>query len=185
MKFLTPSTLVGFTRLPPYCLLSESFSRSSALHLYPEYLRNLGDFSTNHSYFLQRRKRVLATLPFIQNYGLIQFKGREEMQRLPTMHLGVRVSYLYLPSETRLISVSSHLKRGFYLSLDLVRLRMISVPFWGCLSSHGVMIQVIRLLGMKNTTLHDLVKSILSHLPPEVVQTQEIQEVHNPTWHLN
>ena len=80
------------------------------------------------------------------------------------------------PIESETISIPPPLWGGFYLASISSRLGMILVPFWECLSSHGVMNQKLRLLGLKTPLLHKLVKRYLILIPPPgVVQKQEIQ----------
>ena len=63
----------------------------------------------------------------------------------------LRYSHSSLPIEHGAISVPPPLLKRFYLALVSYRLGMILVPFWGCLSSHGVMTLVLLLLGLINT----------------------------------
>ena len=60
---------------------------------------------------------------------------------------------------------------------------MILIQFWKCLSSHGVLVQALRLLGSKTPVQQGLVKKYLIFIsPPGVVSTQGIQAA--PQSHL-
>ena len=81
-KFRALPAVVGFTRLPPWCSLSEFSSRSSVLRLYPG-CKKLRVTSLLLIVLVCREGRhlILATLQFIRDYGLTQFNGSEKIYR--------------------------------------------------------------------------------------------------------